>query len=953
MNQIITKHLKITSNEETQLIRDFVNSLYKDNKNYHDFKSAIEKNGEFSNDFINDVYKLLRDDSVKLEINEIILGYVSKITDYGAFIRFNNYSGLCHISQISKNGSRINSPNDLLSKNQQVYCKIINIIDRPKLKISLSMRNINQETGEEEEEKEAEIRGRSFERTLKKRKLTSPERWELKQLKASGASIDIELSEDEDEHQDDEEEIGSAEIEQSTIKPNFLQGMEIKSEAVRIEKVIQDDPNSLDKIATLGSKFAKKYKETHKEKPTIDQDELKKKLSFGKKTTTPIEEQRKSLPVYSMRQELINVIKDNQFVVIVGETGSGKTTQIVQYIYEEQLNKGKIIGCTQPRRVAATSVAKRVAEEVGCKVGDIVGYNVRFDDNTSPKTKIKYLTDGMLEREALNDPLMSKYSVIMLDEAHERTIATDVLFALLKKACSNNPNLQVIVTSATLDSDKFSKFFNNCPILKIPGRTYPVEILYTRVPEMDYLKAALDSVFQIHLSEPQGDILVFLTGQDEIDTSCDILLERMKNFKHVTTSELIVLPVYSSLPSEIQSRIFEPTPTGSRKCILATNIAETSITIDGIYFVIDPGYVKLNAYDPKLGMDSLKIKPISQAQANQRSGRAGRTGPGKCYRLYTESAYLTQMLPNTIPEIQRQNLSHTILMLKAMGINDVLKFDFMDPPSMNTLLNALQDLYILDALDNDGNLTLLGKKMANFPMEPALAKTLIKSVEFDCTEEILTIVAMLSVQSIFYRPKDKQQESDQRKAKFHSSYGDHLTLLNVYQKWIQNLKNPTWCKDNFIQERSMRKAMDIRKQLTSMMLKYNYNIKSCGNDINLIRKTLCCGYFKNSSRRDNQGDNSYKTINASETSVYLHPSSSLFGKAPEYLIYHSLLLTTKEYMHCCTIVESKWLYEYAPKYFKLSDKKKQKIQPLFDRSSQMKKDDDNKNNWRLSTKRNL
>lgn len=290
---------------------------------------------------------------------------------------------------------------------------------------------------------------------------------------------------------------------------------------------------------------------------------------------------------------------------------------------------------------------------------------------------VMMLTNCRLQREILIDPDLKRYSVIMLDEAHERTIATDVLFALLKKTMKKREDLKVIVTSATLDADKFSEYFNSCPIFTIPGRTFPVEILYSREPESDYLDAALTTVMQIHLSEPMGDILLFLTGQEEIDTSCEILYERMKALGP-GVPELIILPVYSALPSEMQSRIFDPAPPGSRKVVIATNIAETSITIDHIYYVIDPGFVKQNAYDPKLGMDSLIITPISQAQANQRAGRAGRTGPGKCFRLYTEAAYQSEMLPTTIPEIQRQNLSTTILMLKAMGINDLLRFDFMD-----------------------------------------------------------------------------------------------------------------------------------------------------------------------------------------------------------------------------------------------------------------------------------
>lgn len=274
------------------------------------------------------------------------------------------------------------------------------------------------------------------------------------------------------------------------------------------------------------------------------------------------------------------------------------------------------------------------------------------------------------------------------------------------------PELKLIVTSATMDAEKFAQYFWNCSIFTIPGRTFPVEILYTKEPESDYLDASLITIMQIHLSEPPGDILLFLTGREEIDTSCEILYERMKALGP-QVPELIVLPIYSALPSEMQSRIFEPAPPGARKCVIATNIAETSITIDGIFYVVDPGFVKQNAYDPRLGMDSLVVTPISQAQARQRSGRAGRTGPGKCYRLYTEAAYRNEMLPNPIPDIQRQNLSSTILQLKAMGVNDLLNFPFMDAPPQQTLLTALEGLYALSALDDEGLLTRLGRKMAD------------------------------------------------------------------------------------------------------------------------------------------------------------------------------------------------------------------------------------------------
>ncbi|KAK6203594.1 P-loop containing nucleoside triphosphate hydrolase protein [Scheffersomyces amazonensis] len=959
----------------------------------------------------------IEDDS-KLKVGRIYRGYVSNVTSYGAFIRLNNpksfQSGLCHVSQISFDGrSRIQKPSDVLKVNQEVFVKITKI-DIPsnlgpnartrnnnrREKIDLSMRGIDQVTGidrteellfEEDERRRGREEQRIIETKSKKRRLTSPERWEIRQLIASGVvSADDypELQGDEDPNSafesrkiTEEDKDNEIDIELNSSEPKFLKGQTQNSVQYAPVKILKNPEGSLNRSAMNGSKFAREFKEEKlkekKESEKVNKSnshdplneinkgyddktnnvildwkkaQMSKNSSYGKRTSLSLKEQRESLPVYAMRSQLVQTVRDNQFVVIVGETGSGKTTQIVQYLSEEGFNldengNHKIIGCTQPRRVAAVSVAKRVAEEVGCNLGQEVGYTIRFEDETSSKTKIKYMTDGMLQREALNDPYMNKYSVIMLDEAHERTISTDVLFGLLKNACTKNPNLKVLVTSATLDSEKFSKFFNDCPVLTIPGRTYPVEILYTREPELDYLAAVLDSVVQIHISEPTGDILVFLTGQEEIDTCCEALYERMKVLGD-TAADLVILPVYAALPAEMQTKIFEPAPPGARKVVIATNIAETSITIDGIYYVVDPGFVKINAYDAKLGMDSLIVSPISQAQANQRSGRAGRTGPGKCYRLYTETAYNNEMMANSIPEIQRQNLSHTILMLKAMGINDLLNFDFMDPPPTNTMLSALQDLYTLSALDEEGYLTKLGRKMADFPMSPPLAKTLITSVEFGCSEEILSIVAMLSVQTIFYRPKDKQNLADQRKARFHHSLGDHLTYLNVYRSWVLNKYSKDWCQDNFIQERSMRRAHEVRRQLLTIMKKYNQNIISCGSDLDKVRRALCSGFFKNSSKRDPQ--EGYKTVSEG-TPVYLHPSSALFGKNPPYVLYHTLLLTTKEYMHCATVINPKWLAELAPTFFQVADpekanerKKNEKIVPLFDRYAK------NQDSWRLS-----
>lgn len=390
------------------------------------------------------------------------------------------------------------------------------------------------------------------------------------------------------------------------------------------------------------------------------------------------------------------------------------------------------------------------------------------------------------------------------------------------------------------------------------------------------------------------------------------------------------------------------------KVVIATNIAETSITIDNIYYVVDPGFVKQDAYDAKLGMDSLIITPISQAQANQRAGRAGRTGPGKCFRLYTEAAYQSEMLPSPIPAIQRQNVSATILMLKAMGINDILRFDFMDPPPVNTTLAALEELYVLGALDDEGILTRLGRRLADFPLESSLAKVLIVAGELGCSEEILSIVAMLDLPNVFYRPKEKQSQADQKKAKFHDPNGDHLTLLNVYSSWKQSGYSSSWCFENFVLARSMRQAKDVREQLVRIMERYRQPIVSCGRETDRVRRALCAGFFRNAARRDTEagaGAGCYKTV-VQGTQVYMHPSSALFGKQGEWVIYHELVLTSREYMHWTTSVDPKWLVDAAPTFFTLAGtngkmsrrRQQERIEPLYNNF-------EGKDDWRLSTQR--
>jgi len=956
-------------------------------------------------------------------------GWVTGVKDFGAFVRLKGVrgkvDGLVHVSAMTE--GRVNHPSDLVGRDQVVKIKVMKIENN---RISLSMKEVDQETGQDlaPQRRLAFASGANSEGlggnpigngqygnmganvpvvenngykgpSRPKKRMTSPERWELRQMIASGvlsAHDYPDLNEhaeavDENGQIEEEEEI---DIELKESEPPFLAGQTKMSLELSPIRVVKAPDGSLNRAAMSGQTLAQERRELKQQeaadkaaqeaskvdlqaqwqdpmaaadqrrfasdlksaKPSTGNEPVPewkritqgKEQNMGKRTSMTIKEQRESLPVYKFRKQLLDAIAAHQLLIVVGDTGSGKTTQLTQYLAEAGYANNGMIGCTQPRRVAAMSVAARVADEVGCLLGNEIGYTIRFEDKTNPDTRIKYMTDGILQREILLDPLLQKYSVIMLDEAHERTIATDVLFGLLKKTLKRRPNdFKVLVTSATLDADKFSSYFDSAPIFSIPGRTYPVEILYSREPESDYLDAALTTVMQIHLTEPPGDILLFLTGKEEIDTSCEILFERMKALGP-SVPELMILPIYGALPSEVASKIFEPAPPGSRKCVIATNIAETSITIDGIYYVIDPGFVKQSAYDAKLGLDRLQVTPISQAQAKQRAGRAGRTGPGKTFRLYTEVAFQSEMLPTTVPEIQRQNLANTILMLKAMGINDLLHFDFMDPPPTATLLQALEELYALGALDDEGLLTRLGRQLADFPMDPSLSKSLVVSASMDCSDELLSIVAAVSAtQTIFHRPKDKQQQADQRKAKFHDPNGDHLTLLNVWNGWKLSKFSKPWCFENFIQPKNMARVKDVRDQLLTIMERHRLKIVSCGRDTTPVRKALCSGFFRNSARKEQDG---FKTL-VEGNNVFLHPSSALFGKSMNVVIYGSIVETSREYMHNVTCIEPKWLVEVAPTFFKqaptdrLSKRKQaERIQPLHNRFA-------GEDDWRLSSQR--
>lgn len=657
---------------------------------------------------------------------------------------------------------------------------------------------------------------------------------------------------------------------------------------------------------------------------------------------------RRNLPVHAQRDEFLQMYHNSQILVFVGETGSGKTTQIPQFVLFDELPHlhGKIVACTQPRRVAAMSVARRVADEMDVNLGDEVGYSIRFEDVTSQKTILKYMTDGMLLREAMNDNTLQRYSTIILDEAHERTLATDILMGLLKGVAARRPDLKIIIMSATLDAQKFQIYFNNAPLLAVPGRTHPVEIFYTPEPERDYLEAAIRTVIQIHLSEPEGDILLFLTGEEEIEDACrKINLEVDEGVRANDAGPLKVYPLYGTLPPAQQQKIFEPAPKSrisggrpGRKVVVATNIAETSLTIDGIVYVIDPGFSKQKVYNPRIRVESLLISAISKASAQQRAGRAGRTRPGKCFRLYTEEAFKKELIEQTHPEVLRSNFASTVLELKKLGIEDLVHFDLMDPPAPETLMRALEELNYLACLDDEGDLTQLGRLASQFPLDPSLAVMLISSPEFYCSNEILSLTALLSVPQIFVRPASARKRADEMKALFTHPDGDHLTLLNVYHafKSPDAQENPKqWCHDHFLSLRSLQSADNVREQLRRIMEREEIELMSTPFEdkkyYENIRRALVAGFFMQVAKKEGSSK-SYITVKDNQN-VLLHPSTVLNQDA-EWLVYNEFVLTTKNYIRTVTTIKPEWLLDIAPIYYDISTFKKGEVKTALMRAAE-------------------
>lgn len=570
-----------------------------------------------------------------------------------------------------------------------------------------------------------------------------------------------------------------------------------------------------------------------------------------------------------------------------------------------------------------------------------MGFSIRFEDVSSAATRIKFMTDGLLIREALVDPLLSRYSVIMVDEAHERSISTDILLGLLKKILKRRPDLRVIVSSATLQAEEFLTFFTrtggeaetNDPsqsrgtIISLEGRTHPIDTLYLDTSAEDYVEKAISTVFDIHAKEQKGDILVFLTGREEIEYAVNTVAERLAQLD-AESPRLVPLPLFAGLTTEQQMYVFEEAPPNTRKVIFSTNIAEASVTIDGIVYVVDCGFVKLRAYNPETGIETLTATSVSKASAAQRAGRAGRTRPGKCFRLYTEAAY--ESLPDANPpEIQRSNLAPFVLQLKALGVDNVLRFDYITPPPAELMVKALELLFSLGALDEYAKLTKpMGLRMAELAVEPMMAKTLLSAPNFGCLSEMLTIAAMTCLgSSVWVQQDDEKKQFENTRRKFAVEEGDHLTLLNVYQSFVtKGRKEARFCYDNYLNFKALTRAVSIRAQLKRYLERFGINTDESLASTNIlttnplqraeqIRRCLTTGYFAQAARM--QADGTFRTIDGG-TTLHAHPSSLMFNRKADWVIFHEIMDTsTKTYVRDISKIEKNWLLEYAPNFYQV------------------------------------
>nr|CCC90132.1 putative ATP-dependent RNA helicase [Trypanosoma congolense IL3000] len=634
--------------------------------------------------------------------------------------------------------------------------------------------------------------------------------------------------------------------------------------------------------------------------------------------------QRTTLPVYQKAKELVHHVRSNQVVLFVGEAGSGKTTQVPHFIAGMELPG--IVACTQPRRIAAMSIAARVASEMDVKLGEEVGYHVRFRSMMSDKTKLLYMTDGMLLREAFSDRDLSRFAAVVVDEAHERTVDTDVLLGVLRLLMQRRPDFRVVVMSATLDTQRFQTFFPQAPLIQVKGRMFDVQVVYANQPVTDYVEACVERVFEIHVKEPPGDILCFLTGEAEIEkaiTRAKIKFDQLMGVSQKSVNgddgpgQVKILPLYGSLSVDEQERVFTSAGERTRKIIFATNIAETSLTIDGIVYVVDCGYHKQSLYNAEARVDYLLPAVISKASAEQRKGRAGRTRPGKCFRLFQQNDF-SSFPDQTHPEVLRSNMINTVLLLLKLEVPNPYQFAFIDPPSQQSIMDAYYQLSLFGAIDDDLQLTSFGRMMAEFPVDACLSRMLLRSAEHGCGADAAVVVAMLEARNIFQRPASHVNEAQQKHMQYRHPDGDHLTLFNVFHSFWRSGQSAHYCFENFLSYQSLQQAVNVYTQLARLMKKKDLPLVSTYNatlgtlDSVAIRKSVLEGFFTQVAHKSPDAT-LYKTVRDSQmVSLHRHCNPGKV-KQPPWIVYDRLEVQGQggTFIRVASAIEPEWLLEVS------------------------------------------
>ena len=635
------------------------------------------------------------------------------------------------------------------------------------------------------------------------------------------------------------------------------------------------------------------------------------------------------LPVYKQKDRILEMLEQNQVIVVESPTGSGKTTQLPVILHEAGYSRSGIIGVTQPRRIAALSVSEFISKQLNEPMSGLVGYKMRFEDKTSPDTKIKIMTDGILLQELKLDPWLSKYSVILVDEAHERSLNIDFILGLLKRVLAERHDFKVIISSATINTDLFSMYFDGCPIGRIDAQTYPVTMIF----DPPAVKASTDSfeaenalmdkiasiVGRILNEKRSGAILVFLPGERAIK-NCIMRLSKEPWFK-----KLFPLPLYGRLSKEEQERVFKLPPFGKKKIVISTNIAETSITINDIAAVIDSGLSKLNFYNPFTFTSSLDESLISKASSNQRRGRAGRTQEGVCYRLYTRKDFETRPL-YTLEEIYRTDLSEVVMRMSELGIYDFENFDFISPPGKKGIIGAVETLNMLGALTEDNSLSPIGKMMCMFPLAPRQSRMIVEAITQypNLVEEVLIAAAFLSARNPFIFPDGEEVEARKAHALFDEPKGDFASFLKVYRMFMQSLDKEKFCKIYFLEYRIMAEIASIKEQLELIVSDMGVPILSGGN-IDDYLTAIAKGMIQFVCSV--QGRDSYGSLTTEK--IFIHPGSCMYKEKPQYIVAGEIVRTSRMYAMSVSPLSKEIISKIEPALLSKKSKKNKKQETEF------------------------